>query len=431
MADAATQSSGGSVAKKRLLFNKPSWSKPQALTNGANLFHRSNQTYVDSAAEAERERKKKLARKERERARREDTEAISGKRRRISSDEEDESGGSSNDEKSSHVEERKVVPTPSKIERTTISTPVSPQRTTVSPKNLLERYEAAIDAKVLAIEKKLKAKPSDIVNIDDDENDLELEADKDDDDVAIVNPPRPSGSDDQPPSDEEFPELARQARDKARRKRLEADVLSMTPEPSPSGSSNSQLQRSQSLHQSTPPPPAPDPVLQILITSTIPNTEPLIVNRKLSQRLKEVRITWTERQQFTSDFAESVFLTWRGRRLFDVASCKSLGITVDSNGNIKTRGDSLEDLDGKIHMEAMTAGIFEAYKKAKTHEIADGTEAPAEEPILKEEKKEPQIRIILKARGFADVKIIVKPVSYALTLWLLMDDSQATVDVCL
>ena len=416
MADAATQISGGSVSKKRLLFNKPSWSKPQALSNGANLFHRSNQTYVDSAAEVERERKKKLARKERERVSRENSGERSGKRRRISSDEEDENNGSSSDEKSSQVEEHKVAPSPSKKDRISIPTPVSPQRTRVSPKTLLERYEAAVDAKVLDIEKKLKAKPSGIINIEDDESDLELQVDKDDDDVAIVNPPRPSGLDDQPPSDEEFPELARQAREKARRKRLEADIVSTTPDPSPSASSNSQLQRSQSLHQSTPPPPAPDPVLQILITSTIPNTEPLIVNRKLSQRLKEVRMIWTQRQQFTSDFAESVFLTWRGRRLFDVASCKSLGITVDPNGNIRTRGDNLGDLDGKIHMEAMTAEIFEAYKKAKMHEVAEGMEAPAEEPVLEKEKKEPQIRIILKARGFADVKIIVKPVSHAPTL---------------
>ena len=422
MADAATQSSGGSVSKKRLLFNKPSWSKPQTLSNGANLFHRSNQTYVDSAAEMELERKKKLARKERGRALREDSETRSGKRRRISSDEEDENDGSSSDEKSNHVKEHKLAPTPSKKDHISSPTPVSPQRTKVSPKTLFERYEAAMEAKVLDIEKKLKAKPSDIINIEEDENDLELQADKDDDDIAIINPPRRSGLDDQPPSDEEFPELARQARDKARRKRLEADIVSTTPDPSPSGSSNSHLQRSQSLHQSTPPPPAPDPVLQILITSTIPNTEPLIVNRKLSQRLKEVRITWTERQQFATDFAESIFLTWRGRRLFDVASCKSLGIVVDSNGNIRTRGDSLEDLDGKIHMEAMTAEIFQAYKKAKMHEVADGIEAPAEEPVLEKEKKEPQIRMILKAKGFADVKLIVKPVSYAPTLWPLMDD---------
>ena len=67
-------------------------------------------------------------------------------------------------------------------------------------------------------------------------------------------------------------------------------------------------------------------------------------------------------------------------------------------------------------MEAMTAEIFEAYKKAKT------PEAPAEEPVIVEEKKEPQIRIILKARGFPDVKIIVKPVSHTPTRWLLMDD---------
>lgn len=110
------------------------------------------------------------------------------------------------------------------------------------------------------------------------------------------------------------------------------------------------------------------------------------------------------------DFAETVFLVWRGKRCFNVTSCKSLGITVDSNGNIRTNRDSLEDLNGQIHLEAMTEEIFEAYRKAKRHEVASEEEKQAGEATVIEEEKVPEVRIILKAKGFADFKLKVRPV---------------------
>ena len=405
----ATQNSTESAPRKRSLFNKPAWSKPQALSNGNDLFHRSNQTYVDAAAEAERQRKRELARKEHERARLAESEGRAGKRQRISSDEEDEDEGSGSDENPGHTEDKKGSPSITKKIGENIPPPVSPQKPKNSPKSLIERYEAVIGAQVLDIERKLKAKPSTVINIEDDENSSESPGRGNSPDIVIVNPPKPSEEDDQTASDEEFPELARQAREKARRKRLEEDIA-VTLDPPPSAGSDGYLQRSQSTHQSTPPPPPPDPVLQLLITSNIPNTESLIVNRRLSQRLKEVKVIWTQRQQFTPDFAETVFLVWRGKRCFNVTSCKSLGITVDSNGNIRTNRDSLEDLNGQIHLEAMTEEIFEAYRKAKRHEVASEEEKQAEEATVIEEEKVPEVRIILKAKGFADFKLKVKPV---------------------
>ena len=409
----ATQNGTESAPRKRSLFNKPAWSKPQALSNGNDLFHRSNQTYVDAAAEAERQRKRGLARKERERARLAESEGRAGKRQRISSDEEDEDEDSGSDENPGHTEDKKGSPSITKKIRENTPPPVSPQKPKNSPKSLIERYEAVIGAQVLDIERKLNAKPSTFINIEDDEDSSESPGRGNSPDIAIVNPPKPSEEDDRTASDEEFPELARQAREKARRKRLEEDIV-VTPDPPPSAGSEGYLQRSQSIHQSTPPPPPPDPVLQLLITSNIPNTESLIVNRRLSQRLKEVKMTWTQRQQFTPDFAETVFLVWRGKRCFNVTSCKSLGIAVDSNGNIRTNRDSLEDLNGQIHLEAMTEEIFEACRKAKRHEVASEEEKQAEEATVIEEEKVPEVRIILKAKGFADFKLKVKPVCVSL-----------------
>jgi hypothetical protein len=410
----ATQTGTGSAPQKRSLFKKPAWSKPQALSNGNDLFHRSNQTYVEAVAEAERQRKRRLARKELGNSRQEESEERAGKRQRISSDEEDGDGGSSSDEDPGHITNQNGSPKVTKKAQDNPPPPVSTQRSRNLPKSLLERYEAAIGAQVLDIEQKLKARPSTVIDIDGYIDPQKSAGEGYDSDVAIVSAPKPSEEDDQTASDEEFPELARQAREKARRKRLEEDIAA-TPDPPPSAGSDGYMHRSQSTHQSTPPPPPPDPVLKLLITSHIPNTEPLIVNRRLSQRLKEVKDTWTQRQQFTPEFAETVFLVWRGKKCFNVTSCKSLGITVDSNGNIRTNRDSLEDLDGQIHLEAMTEEIFEAYRKAKRHEVVSEEEKEAEEPIVIEEEKVPEIRIILKAKGFADFKLKVKSVCISLS----------------
>ncbi|KAI9787861.1 MAG: hypothetical protein M1816_007428 [Peltula sp. TS41687] len=279
-----------------------------------------------------------------------------------------------------------------------------------------------------------------------------------------------------PVSDEEYPELARLAHE--RRARLQQQQQQQqqqqptstshggpgrpsalsphsphspsapVPSPSPFGPTSH-------IHLLSPPPttaaaaaasrPAPiDSKLSILITSRIGATNPLIVQRKLSQPLKDVRLAWCKRQPtFDQDTTDSVFLTWRGKRLFDVTTCKSLGIGVDVDGNIVTKGekaDALGDENKQIHMEAMTQEIFDEVRKARQKNPAGGgggggvgfghghghemqvqsqvnaglgehaaTDAVAGTAEEEESQKEQQIRVILKSKGFEDFKLIIKP----------------------
>lgn len=399
----------GPPPKKRSLFNKPSWSKPQALDNGNELFHRSNHTYVDVAAQAERDKRRRLARKEREKARREEDERA-GKRQRVSSpDEDDEDDHTSSDESTHKSEDENAQPEITKAVPRPVASRTSPQKRAGSPKSLIKRYEAECAARKLGEEQKLKPQTSIIIDLEDDEDAPVTSARHETPDVIRGRPPKPYEEEDEPASDEEFPELARQAREKARRKKLESDIVSATQDPPLSAGSDGHLQRSQPAHLPIPSPPPPDPVLSILITSSIPNTDLLIVNRRLSQRLKEVKQAWAQRQRFSPEFTETIFLTWRGQRLFDVTSCKSLGISVDANGNIREKGDGLGELDGKIHLEVMTAEILEAYKKVKNSVAVEIEEKVKEAPVV--EKKEPGVKIICKAKEFSDFKLVVKPVS--------------------
>lgn len=416
IAEKPTQAAIGSVPQKRSLFNKPSWSRPQALSNDIDLFHRSHQTYADLASEAECARKRKLARKEKERARQNEIGERVGKRRRVSEDEDDEdddssSDGSSSSSPSSH---KKIKTSPAPPTDYHAPPPPSPPKSIRSPKSLLRRYEAKVAESKAGREHDQKFKDSSIIDLEDEED---MSATPGQDSIwnsTVVKPAAPTEDDDQPGSDEEFPELARQDREKARRKRLEEDIASTAADPH-----NVQL----SLHQSNPPASQPDPTLQILITSSIENTTPLIVTRRVSQRLKDVRLAWAKRQNFPVDFSDTVFLTWRGKRVFDVTTCRSLGITVDAMGRISTKGGSWEEEEGQLHMEAMTAKILEAYKKAKRNDATDQENVAVQEEAVAVKDGEAQVRIIVKAKGLEDFKLQVRPVRYPcvdyLQQWLI------------
>ncbi|PLB36302.1 small ubiquitin-related modifier domain-containing protein [Aspergillus candidus] len=99
---------------------------------------------------------------------------------------------------------------------------------------------------------------------------------------------------------------------------------------------------------------AADDVVQILITSQIENTQPLIVYRRMTQPLRDVRLAWCHRHKFLEDTQPSIFLTWKGRRLFDVTTCRSLGIKPSSDTLFSHTSDSGEK-SVHIHMEAVTS----------------------------------------------------------------------------
>ncbi|KAL8914644.1 MAG: hypothetical protein Q9171_000825 [Xanthocarpia ochracea] len=416
MADSPSHQASTTVKSplKRPLFTKPTWAQQDNSGSSNDFFRRSDQSYLITAAQAERKRQRKMARKQREQARDHTSAKCTHKRPRVSSDSEsadDSDCSESHDGSRSHSATKRLTSPAPMTQLAELKRSPTPSQLITSPKSLSRRYESA------TIATKTDGNPnslfSNVIDLEDSDDSPEV---RQDDIVEVMATKRSEpvpDEDEFSPSDDEYADLARKAREKARRKRLEADV----PRPA---SQNDRFISSGPMQQSTAP-AAPDPVVSILITSRIPNTQPLIVNRKVSQRLKDVRLTWCHRQGFALDKTEAVILTWRGNRLFDVTTCRSLGIGVDSQGNIVTKGqkDILGEEERQIHMEAMTKEILEEYQRAKRQEAEgadqDETEAHKEHaPVAG--KKEPPVRIILKAKGFDDFKLIVQPVSHFISL---------------
>ncbi|KAL8652722.1 MAG: hypothetical protein Q9226_004140 [Calogaya cf. arnoldii] len=393
---------------KRALFAKPSWVQQENTGSATDFFRRSNQSYVAIAAEAQRKRQRKLARKQREPTHGETDTQCTHKRPRTPSDSDsaDDSDRSKTDDGSHpHLNLKRSTPPPSKKQSVELKPDPTPTEPQSSPKSLSKRYESVTGS--TNTNRKSISLPSNVIDLEDSDDNPSVHQV----DVVEVTAIKRStkdveDEDDFPASDEEYADLARKARERARRKRLEDEI----PRPV---SRKDHLSPPGAMNESSPPRAASDPAVSILITSRIPNTNPLIVNRKVSQRLKDVRLTWCHRQHFDPDTTEAVFLTWKGKRLFDVTTCRSLGIGVDSRGNIVTKGqrDILRDEESQIHMEAMTENILEEDQRAKRQGIekADRDDTEAHERLPAMEKKEPQVRIILKAKGFDDFKLMVKP----------------------
>ena len=393
---------------KRALFNKPAWSRPQNLASPTDFFHRGNSAHVDPVAELEQKRKAKAARKEAEKARQQAEAQPAEKRRRISCEDDDDLyGASDRDEKLHRPSPSRPETKSATLNKGTTTEAQSHVKHEPSPKSLAKRYDEKITTKM---ENDAKPKPPSVDIIDLDESD---EVEEEDLRVTQTTKPPPPDDDDFPASDDEYAELVRKAREKARRKRLEDDIIpskqkqafSVEPESRPQTSSSGNTSTARS---------ALDPEVEILITSRLENAIPLIIRRRISQRLKDVRITWCDKNQFSPDMTESIFLTWRGKRLFDVTSCKSLGIAVDEDGRVRARGqdDVMIDEDRKVHMEAMTETLYEEYQEAKRRATEPKNEDEEKEQAPVQQKpSESQVRIILKAKGFADFKLIAKPVS--------------------
>jgi hypothetical protein len=153
-----------------------------------------------------------------------------------------------------------------------------------------------------------------------------------------------------------------------------------------------------------------NPVLDILIDTRIPNTKPLVVKRYYRDNLRPVRKTWCEKQGFSAEQAKNVILTWRGKRLFDVANCKSLGIELDSCGEpvIQSGTDGYDDKGDKIVFVATTYELYTKEQKAAEDASKRNTEPDVDEKELA--SKEEQIRIVLRAKDRKESRIAVRPV---------------------
>lgn len=215
-------------------------------------------------------------------------------------------------------------------------------------------------------------------------------------------------------SDEELAALARQAR----QRRLQPQSNSGTPDVA-SKASPFQSGAADSPHTDRSVPPPHDPAVKILVTSQIANTNPLIVYRKLSQNLKEIRLAYCKRQGFDEDFTQQVFLIHRMRRVYDVTTCRSLGLDTDVDGNVTMKGAEGKEGVDQVALEAVTEDIFNQMRSEKAREDAkragqwdpEAEEEPENETPAEIPAAEELMGLVLKAKDKPDFRLKVKPVS--------------------
>ncbi|KAJ6082276.1 hypothetical protein N7499_007150 [Penicillium canescens] len=152
-----------------------------------------------------------------------------------------------------------------------------------------------------------------------------------------------------------------------------------------------------------PPNPPDDPVVQILISSEITNTKPLLVHRKMSQGLREVRLAWCNRQNFDPEIQSSIYLTWKGRRVFDVTTCRSLGVHAGRNQLSSSMDEDL--IPGypelRIHMEAVADRPLPVSRPSPSPDhgkIPSASQTP-------ENDKDVPMKLVLRSPGLDDFKI--------------------------
>ncbi|KAF2441015.1 hypothetical protein P171DRAFT_434710 [Karstenula rhodostoma CBS 690.94] len=161
--------------------------------------------------------------------------------------------------------------------------------------------------------------------------------------------------------------------------------------------------------------PTPAAIVQLLIESDLPDTNPLVVKIKTDASLAKPKEAWCARQGFTPTQTRAIFMTWKDRRILDSTKIQRLGIRLD-NGFVSVEGDPTiydDETLPRIHVTAWTEEAWKAKKEADALEAAAAVEAakiieePEPEPEPEPEVK--QIRLVLKAKGKDDFKIRVNP----------------------
>lgn len=144
-------------------------------------------------------------------------------------------------------------------------------------------------------------------------------------------------------------------------------------------------------------------ILHIYITSPIPNSDPLLVHRRMAQNLGDVRKAWCDKNGFPPEMKARVFLTWKDKRVFDATTCRSLGIKKDLQIPDELLSDDEFVPDENVvyvHMIAYTPELWEEYREKKQRWI-EGEPDDLEDVEEEEEQRapEPTKRIEIRAAG--------------------------------
>lgn len=223
----------------------------------------------------------------------------------------------------------------------------------------------------------------------------------------------PSEDEESEEEDEYLRELKQKAREKARLQRLNIDpdrprtpgaelskaVGDTRPPSVPEQSQSRPISASSNLvfGRNTPvSEQEDDPEVKILIQSEIPDTKALIVKRKASQPLKQVKEYWCKKFGLDDALARTIFFTWRGTRLFDSTTMRGIIRKLETDHRAQSTSvygndDDYDDDDagdgdrpvkdpsgGNIMLEAITPAIYEERLKQRERSRA-GTPAEGDQ----------------------------------------------------
>ncbi|KEY72567.1 hypothetical protein S7711_05637 [Stachybotrys chartarum IBT 7711] len=157
-------------------------------------------------------------------------------------------------------------------------------------------------------------------------------------------------------------------------------------------------------------------VVEVLISSAVPDCSKTLMRIKYNQPLKLVRDTWLAQQvrkgaRIAPDQHDDVLLTWRRRRIYNASTLLSLGIRPRRDGRVAVEGysrDGLSSSQTRIHMEAWTTDLFrdmqrdeDLRRRREAGEIPDEDEP--EEPAPEAVK----LKVILQARDMPPFNLTV------------------------
>jgi hypothetical protein len=281
------------------------------------------------------------------------------------------------------------------------SNPSSRQPLQASPTTLSERYSDLISKDKQATEQK------DYVSLSDSDDGEQFEETgrtklqlvNGEEDLVFIPKPAIEVLDDS--SDDEFPELRLEARRRAAQQKLnQANVANISKDQKQMLDDNLD-----DIFEENPS-DSKDPRIELFITSVMEGTVQMIIKRKMSQKLREVRSCWIDSQAkripIDASSRSMIFLTWGGKRLFDSTNCTSLkGLRVE-DGKVYSSGEGVHN--GRIHLEVWTPALFDDHQRKMAARANSGESE--EEPQAVEE--EPRIRVVVRAQGKEDLKFKVR-----------------------
>jgi Ubiquitin-2 like Rad60 SUMO-like len=402
---------------KKSFFKRPTWATNAPPTESGDFFRHSDIVYDSILREKEKRREKNASKKQAKIGSEAVEEEREIKRRKISTDEEgleeDTRSGSDGASIGSCKEETREPEIQVSVSRSpTRQQCTSPGRT------------GPLDAK-LAFSSSTTKEPQPVkINSgnDDDDDDDRCQPDMIDRKVPV----RVSDDEVSEEEDEYVLALKQKAREKVRLNKPGIDAASWgrqvlpIPEaqqrPSPSFGARSTFGELRGL--STPPSKPEQTIVQILITTNIPNAKPLMVNRKVSQPMQQVRAVWCARQNFDEAMSAKVIFTWRGKKLYDTTTSTHLLDVLKKEHARLTGGladdDEEDPSNGRIEVEAITKDMYEQrMNRTDTDSDLNGIVEPdlQDQESVEESTtlKEPEYRVVMNAQGLEALHLKVRP----------------------